>query len=87
MPPTQPEQDSEHLEKHDHALFCCYRGARLEKADKDNFTALLIAASSGHVQSLKTLIKLGGNVMVTDKNERTALHWAAEENQPEIMKV
>ena len=39
------------------------------------------------MQSLKTLIKLGGNVMVTDKNERTALHWAAEENQTEIMKV
>lgn len=33
------------------------------------------------------IIKLGGNVMVTDKSERTALHWAAEENQPEIMKV
>ena len=59
----------------------------MEKADKDNFTSLLIAASNGHVAALKMLIKLGANILVTDKNERTALHWAAQENQPEIIKV
>lgn len=64
-----------------------YRGARLEKADKDNFTALLIAASNGHVNSLKVLIKLHADITVTDKYERTALHWAAQEDQPAIIKV
>jgi len=52
-----------------------FRRAKLERADKDNFTPLLIAASNGHVASLKMLIHLGANISVTDKNERTALHW------------
>lgn len=67
-------------------IFSC-RGARLEKADKDNFTPLLIAASFGHVETLKVLLELGANVFAVDKNEKTAMHWACEEDHLDVLQV
>jgi len=67
--------------------FNIFRGAKLERADKDNFTPLLIAASEGHVESLKVLLKLGANVFVTDKDEKTAVFWASQENKSEAITV
>ena len=61
-------------------------GVRLpDKLDeRTSSTALIIAASHGHVTLLMTLIHRGkANPKQTDLRGRTALHWAAMSDSPE----
>ena len=64
-----------------------YRKAPLEKRDRDNYTPLLMAAYSGHAESLDTLLKKGADYEVVDKNDKTAVYLAAEEDKLEALKV
>ena len=63
------------------------RGAGCNRHDKDNFSPLLIAASNGHAATIKTLLAKGANLYDTDKNDKTALFWAAEEDNVEAIMV
>ena len=59
----------------------------MERHDKDNFTPLLIAACQGHADTIKTLLKRGARMSATDKNEKSAIYWAAEEDNLEALQV
>nr|XP_054752859.1 serine/threonine-protein phosphatase 6 regulatory ankyrin repeat subunit B-like [Lytechinus pictus] len=63
------------------------KGAKIEARDKDNFTPLLIAASSGHSATIKILLGKRANIVAIDKHDKTALFWAAEENKPEALQA
>ena len=64
-----------------------FRGGNINKHDKDGFSPLLIAACNGHAQTVKTLLNKGADILDTDKNDKSALYWAAEEDNVEVMKV
>ena len=55
--------------------------------DKDNFSPLLLAACNGHSDTIETLLSCGANILDVDKNDKSALFWAAEEDHLEVMKV
>ena len=55
--------------------------------DRDNFTPLLLAACYGHANAVELLIQSGADIIAEDKNERTALFLAAEEDRLEVLKV
>jgi hypothetical protein len=59
----------------------------LESKDKDNFTPLLLAACYGHAKSVELLINRGADMSVEDKNDRTAVYLAAEEDQLDVLEV
>ena len=63
------------------------RGAKIDKHDKDNFTPLLIAACNGHADTIKTLLDHGADLFAVDKNDKTAIFWAAEEDNVEALQV
>ena len=63
------------------------RGAKIDKHDKDNFTPLLIAACNGHADTIKTLLSHGADLFAVDKNDKTAIFWAAEEDNVEALQV
>ena len=64
-----------------------FRGADIEVKDRDNFTPLLLAACYGHAKAVELLISSGADILAEDKNERTALFLAAEEDRLEVLKV
>ena len=68
-------------------LLFLFRGARINRRDKDNFSPLLIAASNGHAATIKTLLQKGARLYDVDKNDKTALFWAAEEDNVEALEV
>ena len=63
------------------------RGSRINRRDKDNFSPLLIAASNGHASTIRTLLQKGARLYDVDKNDKTALFWAAEEDNVEALEV
>lgn len=65
----------------------CFRKAPLEKRDRDNYTPLLMAAYSGHAESLDALLKKGADYEAVDKNDKTAVYLAAEEDKLDALKV
>ena len=46
-----------------------------------------MAAYSGHAESLDTLLKKGADYEAVDKNDKTAVYLAAEEDKLEALKV
>ena len=64
-----------------------FSGADLDVCNKDNFTALLIAARNGHEEALKVLLENGADIAIADKTGKTAIHWAAEVDNVEALKV
>lgn len=65
----------------------CYRGANIERLDADNFTPLLLAASAGHAQAVATLLERGADISATDKYDKTAIYWCAQENNVGALEV
>ena len=63
------------------------RGADIECCDKDNYTPLLMAASSGHTAVVELLLKRRANLKAKDTQEKTAIYLAAEENSIDTLKV
>lgn len=69
-------------------IFCvCFRKVFLEKRDRDNYTSLLMVAYSGYVEFLDVLLKKGVDYEVVDKNDKTAVYLAVEEDKLDVLKV
>ena len=66
-------------------VFC--RGADIECLDKDNYTPLLIAASTGHTAVVKLLLERGANLEAKNKQDKTAIFLATEENRTDTLRV
>ena len=50
-------------------------------------TALMIASEKGHVECVRELLKNGASVNLWDRDEKTALSYAAERNHREVYKL
>lgn len=59
----------------------------MTKHDKDNFTPLLIAACHGHTETIECLLQEGATLSDIDKNDKSAIYWAAAENKVDALKV
>lgn len=64
-----------------------HRGADIECLDKDNYTPLLIAASSGHTAIVQLLLQKGANLKAKNTHDKTAIYLAAEENSIDTLRV
>ena len=64
-----------------------FRGANIDKSDKDSFSPLILAASEGHAEAIKVLLARGADPYHVDKNDKTCIFWAAEEDNLEALKV
>ena len=59
----------------------------MDLKDKDNLTPLMVACRYGHLETIKCLLEHGADVTETDKDEKTCLMWAAEENRVDAVTV
>ena len=64
-----------------------YRGADIECLDRDKYTPLLTAASTGHTDVVKLLLERGANLGVQNTQNRNALLLAVEERSIDTLKV
>ncbi len=62
-------------------------GADLEARDKENMTALMIAAERGYTEIVKILIGAGARVDSQDRFGCTAFFKAADKNHADIVKI
>ena len=62
-------------------------GADLEALDNDSYTPLLTAAANGQTDAFRTLLGRGATIDVVDKEGRSAVFLAAEEEHIPILKV
>ncbi len=63
------------------------QGADLNLVDRDGFSPLMIAAYEGHLEACQRLLEFGANVNLEDKDDKTVLFHAAEQNRPAILKA
>ena len=63
------------------------QGAGLEQQDRDSRTSLLVAAHRGHHQALQRLIQLGADTTALDREDRSAMYWAADRNNVAALQV
>ena len=68
-------------------IHCYHSGAWIESRDKDHFTPLLVAASQGHPDMIRLLLKNKADFEAVDKYDKTALYWAAAEGKQQALKV
>ena len=50
-------------------------------------TPLMISCRYGHVETVTCLLEFGANVAAIDKDDKTCLMYAAEENRTEVVMV
>jgi ankyrin repeat protein len=62
-------------------------GAKTETKGEDGSTALIIAATVGHVGIVNQLIEAGANPKANDECGRTAIVYAAEKNHRKIVEL
>lgn len=62
-------------------------GAALDLWDADAVTPLMIAACEGHEEVVALLIGLGARLDVVDKDDKSVLYHAAEQNHPVVVEV
>ncbi len=55
-----------------------HSGAKIDKPAKKGQTALIVAASEGHLETVNLLLDLGADVDLEDDLEKTALHYAVK---------
>ena len=55
--------------------------------DEDSYTPLLIAAAHGQTEAMKLLIDRGAPVDDLDKDGKSVVFVASEENHTEVLKV
>ena len=65
----------------------CYREADIERKDEENYTSLLLASVYGHAATVDLLIQKGADTSAVDKNDKTAIFLASEENQLSCLEV
>ena len=63
------------------------RGADIEAQDEDSYTPLLTAVAYGQKAAMETLLRNKSAVDVVDRNGKSVVFIAAEENQSELLKV
>ena len=63
------------------------QGLFLNAQDENNFTPLLSAAWKGQTEAGKALLRYGGDVRAQDKQLKTCLHWAVEQQHVEFVKM
>ena len=61
------------------------RGADKDKADRDGWTPLMAAASSGEVQVVEVLLRRNAALDLQDKKGRTALDLASRRGRTAIV--
>lgn len=64
-----------------------HRGASLDALDADLYTPLLTAAVYGQERAFKCLMKAGAPIDVVDRNRKSCVFLAAEDNHVGILKV
>ena len=64
-----------------------FSGASIDLWDSDGLTPLCIAACEGHDDVVAALILLGARMDLVDNDEKSALYWAAEQNNPKVLRV
>ena len=64
-----------------------FSGANVEVKDLDGLTPLMIACRYGYLETITCLLKHGADVTETDKEDKTCLMWAVEENRIEAAMV
>jgi serine/threonine-protein phosphatase 6 regulatory ankyrin repeat subunit B len=63
-------------------------GADLNVKQSDGWTALMIAAFSGHTGTVKILLDENADVSAQDKGDgKTALRWAVDRGHTEIVNI
>ena len=70
-----------------HWLRTLFRGCDVETKDTDYMTPFLVASRYGHLETLNWLMEYKASVTATDKDDKTCLMWAAEEDRPEAIRV
>ncbi|MCA1960982.1 MAG: ankyrin repeat domain-containing protein [Desulfomonile sp.] len=63
------------------------KGARINDADEEGWTALMWATLADEPEAVKLLLDRGADVNAKDKLGRSALYWAAMEGNAEIMEI
>ena len=63
------------------------KGARIDPKDKDNFTPLLMAACEGNADAVRMLLDNNADMYAIDKEDKSALYWAAAQNHVEAAQV
>ena len=64
-----------------------YREADIERRDEENYTPLLLASVYGRAPTVDLLIQKEADIAAVDKNDKTAIFLAAEENQLNALEV
>ena len=59
----------------------------LDEQDNNGKTALIIAAWSGDLQTVQYLLAAGANVSITDNLGKNVVHYAASQNNTEVLSV
>lgn len=70
--------------------FLVKEGADIDADEQNNKTPLILASANVSKESLasaRTLLDNNADLTQIDSSEKTALHWAAEENVIEVMKL
>ena len=63
------------------------KGADPAVGDKENLTALMVAAIHGKTEVAKAILDRGADINAADKNGMTALMWAARNGRKEVVQV
>lgn len=64
-----------------------HREADIERRDEENYTPLLLASVYGRAPTVELLIQKEADITAVDKNDKTAIFLAAEENQMSALQV
>ncbi len=62
-------------------------GADVDAKSMYSYTPLIIAAWHGNVEAVEILLERGADVFAKDSTNMTCLHWAANQEHPEIVKL
>jgi uncharacterized protein len=61
-------------------------GAKVDAADENGQTSLLLAAENGHMDTVKALVELEADINASNKHGRSALMIASKSGNTEMVK-
>ena len=68
-------------------FFSFFSSANIELHDTNNYTALLIAASYDHKETIEVLLQHKANVRAVDKNDKNIVYICSEKNSVNALQV